>query len=157
MQEPTNKPSILQGIGLAFIAVVIWSGNFIVARSVNKEIPPVALNFFRWLTASIFIAPFAIKQFRLQWKTVQQSWHYLFWIALMGISLFNTFVYVGAHYTSAINLALIGTTSSPIMAILFARIFLKEKVGWLKLSGMLLCISGVLFTCILAPAIFGCC
>jgi drug/metabolite transporter (DMT)-like permease len=65
--------------------------------------------------------------------------------ALSGVALFNTFVYIGAHYTSAINLALIGTTSSPIMAIILARIFLKEKIGWNKLAGLILCITGVLF------------
>ena len=127
------------------MATLIWSGNFIVARGVIKDIPPVALNFYRWLAASIFIAPFAVKQFRAEWKIVKQSWHYLFWIALMGISLFNTFVYVGAHYTSAINLALIGTTSSPVMSIIFARIFLKERIGLLKMAGMIVCITGVLF------------
>jgi drug/metabolite transporter (DMT)-like permease len=54
-------------------------------------------------------------------------------------------VYVGAHYTTAINLALIGTTSSPVFAIILARIFLKEKIGWLKMIGLALCISGVVF------------
>lgn len=130
---------------LAITATIIWSGNFIVARGLNKEIPPVSLNFYRWLTASIIILPFAIKRFKTEWPVVKQSWHYLFWIALTGISLFNTFVYVGAHYTSAINLALIGTTSSPVLSIIFARIFLKERIGLLKLLGVLLCIAGVLF------------
>jgi drug/metabolite transporter (DMT)-like permease len=140
-----HTKNIYTGIGLAVVAAFIWSGNFIVARAVNKEIPPISLNFYRWLTASFIILPFAIKQFKLEWKIVKQSWHYLFWISLTGIALFNTFVYIGAHYTSAINLALIGTTSSPIMSVIFARIFLKEKIGWLKMAGMILCITGVLF------------
>jgi drug/metabolite transporter (DMT)-like permease len=144
MNQSAQK-NIYTGIGLAVLATIIWSGNFIVARAVNKEIPPISLNFYRWLTASIFIFPFAYKKFKAEWKVVSQSWHYLFWISLTGIALFNTFVYIGAHYTSAINLALIGTTSSPIMSVLFARIFLKEKVGWMKFAGMLLCIIGVLF------------
>jgi drug/metabolite transporter (DMT)-like permease len=59
--------------------------------------------------------------------------------------LFNTFVYIAGHYTTAINLALIGTTSSPIMSIIMARIFLKERVGWMRLAGMFICIAGILF------------
>jgi drug/metabolite transporter (DMT)-like permease len=59
--------------------------------------------------------------------------------------LFNTFVYIGAHYTTAINLALIGTTSSPVFAIILARIFLNERIGWLKMTGLILCIAGVVF------------
>jgi len=128
--------NIYIGIGLAVLATLIWSGNFIIARALNNKIPPFSLNFYRWLIASLIILPFAIKQFSSQWKLVKQSWQYLFWAALTGIVFFNSFIYIGAHYTSAINLALIGTTVSPIMSVIFARIFLKEKIGWLKLAGM---------------------
>ena len=144
-QGSQQSKNIYIGVGLAVLAAFIWSGNFIIAKGVNKEIPPISLNFYRWLIASLIILPFAIKQFRGQWKLVKQSWHYLFWVSLTGVALFNTFVYIGAHYTSAINLALIGTTSSPIMSIVFARIFLKEEIGWMKLAGMILCTIGVLF------------
>ena len=86
-----------------------------------------------------------MKQTAAEWKFVKQSWHYLFWASLSGITLFNTFVYIGAHYTTAINLALIGTTTSPIIAIILAKIFLKERIGLLKMGGIMLCIAGVLF------------
>ena len=86
-----------------------------------------------------------MKKFINEWDTVRRSWHHLFWASLAGISLFNTLVYIAGHYTTAINLALIGTTSSPIMSIIMARIFLKERVGWMKLLGMIVCIVGILF------------
>lgn len=143
--NPYSAKNTYTGIGLAILAAFIWSGNFIVARAVNKEIPPISLNFYRWLVASIIIFPIAYKKFKAEWNVVKQSGQYLFWISLTGIALFNTFVYIGAHYTSAINLALIGTTSSPIMSVIFARLFLKEKIGWMKGTGMILCITGVLF------------
>ena len=141
----SSQRNIYAGIGFAVLAVIIWSGNFIVARSVIKQIPPVSLAFFRWLIASLIIMPFAIRLFKAEWPLVRRSWHYLFWVSLTGIALFNTFVYIGAHYTTAINLALIGTTSSPIFAIILARIFLREKIGWLKMAGLILCVSGVIF------------
>jgi len=141
----SSRRNTYTGIGLALLAVIIWSGNFIIARGVIKQIPPVSLAFYRWLMASLIIAPFAIQPFKTEWSVVKQSWRYLFWVSLTGIAIFNTFVYIGGHYTTAINLALIGTTSSPIIAIVLARIFLKEKIGWLKMAGLALCISGVIF------------
>lgn len=144
MTQPSSK-NIYTGIALAVLATIIWSGNFIVAKAVNNDIPPIALNFYRWLVASVIIFPFAYKKFKAEWPVIKKSWRYLFWAALAGVSLFNTFVYVGAHYTSAINLALIGTTSSPIMSVILAKIFLKERVSLLKAIGMLLCIAGVLY------------
>jgi drug/metabolite transporter (DMT)-like permease len=145
MYSSAAKRNSYIGISLAVLATLIWSGNFIIARGVIKDIPPVSLAFYRWLLASMIILPFAIKKFRTEWKVVKRSWHYLFWVSLTGVAMFNTFVYIGGHYTSAINLALIGTTSSPVMAVILARIFLKEKIGGLKIAGMGLCISGILF------------
>lgn len=145
MNEAASKKNIVSGIGLAVLATLIWSGNFIIARGMYKQTPPVSLAFYRWLCASVIIFPFALKQFKKEWPAVKRSWQYFFLTSLTGVSLFNTLVYIGGHYTSAINLALIGTTSSPIFSVIFARIFLKEKIGWFKILGMILCICGILF------------
>lgn len=134
----------LQGIALAVLATLIWSGNFIVARAVYKEISPTQLAFYRWATATLLLFPFALKVCIAEWPQLKKHLPYLFWISLTGIALFNTFVYIAGHYTSAINLALIGTTSSPVFANILARIFLKEKFGVAKISGMLICIAGIL-------------
>jgi drug/metabolite transporter (DMT)-like permease len=139
-----KEKNSLEGILLATLAALIWSGNFIVARAVYKEISPGQLAFFRWATATLLLAPFAVKTFIREWPLLKQHLSWLFWLSLMGISLFNTFVYVAGHHTSAINLALIGTTSSPIFANILARIFLKEKFSFNKILGMLICIAGIL-------------
>ncbi len=140
-----QKKNITKGVGFAVLATLIWSGNFIIARGIYKEITPVGLSFSRWSLATIVIFPFAIKKVREEWNAIKSSWLYLASVSIFGISLFNTFVYIAGHYTSAINLALIGTTSSPIMSIILARIFLKEKIGTPKIAGLLLCITGILF------------
>ena len=145
LSKAGQTKNIYIGIGLAILATLIWSGNFIIARALNGKIPPFSLSFYRWLIASLIVLPFAIKQFSSQWKLVKRSWPYFLCASLFGIALFNSLVYIAAHFTSAINLALIGTTSSPIMAIILARIFLKEKIGWMKMAGMILCSLGVLF------------
>src|ERR1700730_8778211 len=128
MPSEKIRSSIYAGIGLAVLATLIWSGNFIVARGVYKQIPPFSLAFFRWLCASIIIIPFAYKKFKEERKLFIQNLGYFFWTALWGMTLFNSFIYIAGHYSTAINLALIGTTSSPIFAILLAAIFLKEKI-----------------------------
>ncbi len=143
--QPSASRSAYFGVFLATLATLIWSGNFIIARGVYKEIDPVSLAFYRWAVATLIIFPFAIKKFNKEWLFVKRSWHYVFWVSVTGISLFNTFVYIAGHYTTAINLALIGTTSSPIMSIIMARIFLKERIGWMKISGLLICMAGILF------------
>lgn len=144
MTSTHSKKNIYTGIGLAVIATIIWSGNFIISRGVNQQIGPVSLAFYRWLTATIIITPFAWKQYQAEKTTVLVNWKYLGWTALTGIAIFNTFVYVAGHYTTAINMALIGTTSSPIFATIMAMIFLKEKMSGFRITGITLCIAGIL-------------
>ncbi len=142
----TNKQTnIYQGIGLALITVIIWSGNYVIARGIAKQLPPVSLAFYRWGLASVCILPFAIKKIIEQKTIILSSSHYLFWTALNGVTIFNTFIYLGGHYTSAINLALIGTTSAPVFATCMAAIFLKEKISRYRIAGMIMCIIGILF------------
>ncbi|MES2332925.1 MAG: DMT family transporter [Bacteroidota bacterium] len=139
----TVKNDTLLGILLAILAVIIWSGNFIISRGVSTQIGPVSLAFYRWLTATVIIAPFAWKTYREEKELVRANWKYLCWVSLTGITIFNTCVYIAGHYTTAINLALIGTTSSPIFATILAVIFLKERLSTFRIAGMILCITGI--------------
>ncbi|MFT4023857.1 MAG: DMT family transporter [Flavihumibacter sp.] len=139
-----NTAAVKKGILFAVLACFIWSGNFIVARAVIKEIPPVSLGFFRWATASVLLAPFAWKKLVADRSIAWRHRAYFFWTALFGITFFNTFIYLAGHYTSALNLALIGTTSSPIIALVLARIFLGEKIPWQRAVGSLICVAGIL-------------
>lgn len=140
----TAKKQIYTGIAVAVLATFIWSWNFVVARGIYKEIPPVSLAFYRWLTATLIILPFAWNSFKKEWPVVKKSLPFFTLAAATGISIFNTFIYIGAQYTTAINLALIGTTSSPILSVIFAAIVLKERISLLRAIGMLVCISGIL-------------
>jgi drug/metabolite transporter (DMT)-like permease len=144
MQDSHHQKQIITGIGLAVLATIIWSGNFIVARGVIKVIPPVTLSFYRWLTATIILVPFAWKYFAKEWRLVKENFPYFFFVSVTGVSMFNTFVYIAGHYSEAINLALIGTTSSPIISVILAKVFLKERISFIRITGMIICITGIL-------------
>lgn len=144
MNATHSKKDIYLGIALAVLATILWSGNFIISRGVTKQIGPVSLAFYRWLTATLIIAPFAWQKCKAEKKIIVQNIRYLGWVALTGIALFNTFIYIAGHSTTAINMALIGTTSSPIFATVMAVIFLKEKLSPFRITGIVICIIGIL-------------
>ncbi|WP_132054982.1 DMT family transporter [Pseudocnuella soli] len=143
MQASALAQEQRKGILFAVAAALLWSGNFIVARGIINQVPPVTLSFFRWLTAMVLLLPIAWPKVRQDWPQLKSRLPYLFWTALTGIAVFNTLVYVAGHYSPAINLALIGTTSSPFFALLLAAIFLKERIAPLRLAGMALSFAGV--------------
>ncbi len=132
------------GILLATVAAIIWAGNFVIARGVNQQIPPITLAFFRWSLATVLMLPIAYKAFTKEWHILKKHVAYLFWVSLSGIAIFNTCLYISGHYTTAINMALISTTSSPIFATIFAIIFIGERINAFRLTGMLVCLLGVL-------------
>ena len=140
-----SKKDFYTGIGLAVLTTLIWSGNYVVARGIYKQLPPVSLAFYRWGLASICLIPLAWKKTFRERQILQQKKKYLFWTAITGVTIFNTFIYIAGHYTSAINLALIGTTSAPIFATLLAAIFLRERVDIFRIFGIVICVAGILF------------
>jgi drug/metabolite transporter (DMT)-like permease len=143
----TGKPhhhSIAAGYLFALGATVIWSGNFILARGLSDHIPPVSLAFFRWMTASLVFAPFAIKGVIREWPIIRQHMLYLSITSFIGITCFNTFIYVAGHTTTAMNLSLIAITF-PIFILLFSRIWFKELLSIKKGMGVFLVLTGVVF------------
>lgn len=139
-----SSKNVYTGIGLAVLATIIWSGNFIIARGAKDLIPPVTLAFYRWLTATIILLPFVWKTFVSEFPIVKKKLFYFLLTSVTGVTMFNTFVYIAGHSTEAINMALLGTTTSPIMSVILARIFLKESVPLHRIIGMIICIAGIL-------------
>lgn len=129
---------------MAILATLIWSGNFIVARGMITQVPPISLAFFRWLTASIVITLLSWKQLKNNFHLLKLHWKYLLVVAFFGITTYNTLIYIAGQFIPAINLALIGTTSSPVFSIILAAIILKESISTLRFAGLLLCIAGIL-------------
>lgn len=140
-----NKNNFYIGITLALTAVIVWSGNYVVARGIAQIVPPVSVAFYRWFIASVCIIPIAWKSFKADKAAILENKRYLFFAAVTGVTLFNTFIYLAGHYTKAINLALIGTTAAPIFATILASVFLKEVISVFRVTGMVVCFAGILF------------
>ena len=137
------KRNLLVGILLAALSSLLWSGNYILARGFHEDISPVSLAFFRWFTATLCILPFTINSIFSQIKYWVRHLPHLFTAALTGVALFNTLIYIAGKSTSAINLALIGTTAAPVFVLLITAFYLKEKIRKEQVVGTMVCIFGI--------------
>lgn len=144
MSWSLKLPSILSGYLFAVGATAIWSGNFIIARGLSENIPPVSLAFYRWLVAVIVFAPFAIKTVLREWAIIKKHIYYFSITAFLGITIFNTLIYFAGRTATAMNLSLIAITF-PIFILIFSRILFKEKITIQKGVGIVLVLTGVLF------------
>lgn len=106
--------------------------------------PPVSVSFYRWLCAAIIIAPVGFKSFWKQKHLLAAHWKNILLATLTGISLYSPLIYLAGHYSPAINLAVIGTTVTPVLTFIIAAVFLKEKIPPLRMAGLAVCIAGII-------------
>ena len=134
---------IILGYVSAVTAIAIWSSNLIIARVLNETIPPISLAFWRWFVAVIVFLPFALKHLIIEWDIIKKHIPYLSITSLLGVTIFNTLLYLASHTTSAINLSLISITF-PIFIIILSRIFFHELITINKYIGIILVVSGII-------------
>ena len=140
---PAQPIMNMRGLSYALAATVLWSGNFIVARMLTQDVPPITVSFLRWLAACLFLVPLCGPAFVRSWPLIRQHWKFFFLASITGSSLFSCLIYLAAVTSSALNMSLIAT-SSPVFTLVLARIFLKEALFPLKVLGILLALCGVI-------------
>ncbi len=116
------------------ISSLLWGGNFVVGRAAASSIPPIALSFYRWLTALVVLAAMAGPATLRAVPVLRRHIGWLLLSSFTGVLLFHTLVYTGLHTTTAINASLIVATSPviiPIVVYLIDRehITAREGVG----------------------------
>ena len=124
-------------------ANLMWSGNWILGRALREAFDPIALNFWRWLVARAVLAPFAARAAWRQRALIRRHAALLAFLALVGVTVFQSLVYLGLESTTAINAVLINA-SAPAFIVVCSWFIDGEKAGWRQLGGMLVSFAGVL-------------
>ena len=101
------------------------------------------LAFLRWFFATLIIAPIAWNKFQQEKQIIWQHKSYFLFTSFMGFTCYNVFLYIAGHYTTAINLALIGSISAPIFAVIIAKVIFKDRIPLQRIVGLALCIIGI--------------
>jgi drug/metabolite transporter (DMT)-like permease len=136
-----NNPAL----GYAFIlfALLFWAGNALVGRvAPDAHIPPIALNFWRWIVALLVLAPFGILKLRDQWHLFKSYWWLWTVFGIVTVGGFNTVFYIALQYTTVVQGTLISGVL-PILVLVAARIFLAQPITARQLAGVLISIMGV--------------
>jgi drug/metabolite transporter (DMT)-like permease len=134
---------MVMGYLYSLFAVVLWSANFVIANVVGSKISPIELSFYRWLIAFVVLLPFmrsALNSVRNIVKDRVMLWSFIA-ASLLGISAFNTLIYMAGRYTSSINMSLIAVTS-PVFITVINRIFCGRPVRVITWFGVLLATVG---------------
>ena len=134
---------MVRGYLYSLLAVALWSVNFVIADIVSSKITPIELSFYRWLVAFMVLSPFMRSVPKSVITVVRDRvvlWSFIV-ASLLGISIFNTLIYMAGRYTSSINMSLIAVTS-PVFITVINRVFFGRSVRVITWFGVLLATVG---------------
>ena len=125
------------------LAALFWSGNFIVGKFATLfQIPPLSLNFLRWVLVWFILIPFTFKEILNKKNYIKANWMLISFMGIITISTFNSVVYFALNYTQVIN-AVLMLAGIPAIVMILSSIMKIERANIFQLVGLILSIIGV--------------
>jgi drug/metabolite transporter (DMT)-like permease len=129
-------------IFLLTLPPLLWAGNAIVGRLVHDMLPPVLLNFLRWMIALLILLPLAGPVFRPD-AGLWRHWKQYAMLGLLGIGMYNALQYMALQSSTPINVTLVAS-GMPVWMMLTGWLFFGVPVARRQMAGAVLSIAGVL-------------
>ncbi|MCR4524198.1 DMT family transporter [Bosea sp. 47.2.35] len=126
---------------VATMPPLFWAGNFLIARMMRNEIPPIQMSFWRWLLAVVILVPFTWSPIRRDWSRIRSNLPFLVVLGAVGVTAFNCFIYTALHYTSVVNAALVNSLL-PVVTVVLALVLLRQPVSLRRGLGILISLLG---------------
>ena len=127
---------------LLVVANLLWSGNWVIGRALREAFDPIALNFWRWFVAVVVLAPLALPLLPGKGAVIRRHAGLLALLALTGVVLFQSFVYIGLRTTTAINGVLLNS-SGPLFILLASWAIDRQGASARQVAGMLISLAGI--------------
>jgi drug/metabolite transporter (DMT)-like permease len=132
---------------LAFLLLALsnlfWAGNWVIGRALRDAVEPITLNFWRWLLAALILAPFALPGLAAKHGAIRRSAGLLALLALTGVALFQSLVYLGLRTTTTVNAVLLNS-SAPLFMLLCSWSIEHERATRRQIAGVLISLVGIL-------------
>lgn len=127
------------------IVVLIWGSAFTVSKIGVEELPPLFLALMRNAVASMVLLPFwlAVRKKAALKNPGPLPKGKIILLSLCGITFFYAFFNISLTYTGAAMGSLIQGIM-PLVVVVPAAVFLKEKITGKIIAGILISIAGVL-------------
>lgn len=138
----TNQKLTLSTVLLLLIPPLLWAGNAVVGRAVYQMVPPLTLNFMRWVLAALLLLPVGYSVFR-NGSGLWSNWRRYALLGLLGVGLYNSLQYLALHTSSPLNVTLVAA-SLPVWMLLVGRIFHGVAIRGVQVVGSVLSLMGVL-------------
>jgi drug/metabolite transporter (DMT)-like permease len=137
----TAEHSPIAAYGMLATVMLLWGSNVVLGRYIAGDWSPFALSVWRWGMALLLLLPFTLLPAWNYRAVIRQHWKLLLILGVLGVGLFNTMLYVALNYTTAINVALINSTT-PICILLLSRLLIGARMTPRVIAGVTLGLIG---------------
>jgi drug/metabolite transporter (DMT)-like permease len=127
---------------LLTVPPLMWAGNAVVGRLVTDLVPPITLNFLRWLVAFFILLPLAWRVLRPA-SGLWSHWRRFALLSLLGVGCYNALQYLALQTSTPLNVTLVAA-SGPFWMLVIGALFFKAPVRRKQLLGAMLSVTGVL-------------
>ena len=124
------------------LASLFWGFNAIASRLAIDEISPMSLVSGRWLGVMIILSIICRHQLSLGFQVFKSNYKWMIVMGLCGFTTFNSLYYISAHYTVAINLGIVQSTT-PAFIMIISMFWLKTRINLKQVTGLLITFIGV--------------
>lgn len=121
---------------------LLWAGNAVVGRLLVGSVPPLMLNFLRWVLAGTLLLALGWRALRAP-GDIASRWPYLLWLGLLGVGSYNALQYMALVTSTPINVTLIAA-SMPLWMLVVGSLFYGVHPTRRQLLGAVLSGAGVL-------------
>ncbi|HEY8357757.1 MAG TPA: EamA family transporter, partial [Ramlibacter sp.] len=128
---------------LLTIPPVLWAGNAVVGRMVAPLVPPITLNFMRWVLAFLLLLPLAWWVLRARGPLWPLLWRRYALLGLLGVGCYNALQYLALQTSTPVNVTLVAS-SMPVFMLGLGALFFGQRITRRQLVGAALSIAGVL-------------
>jgi drug/metabolite transporter (DMT)-like permease len=137
----------MQNPGTAYIsltaAMVIAGSSVVVGKLMVASFPVFLASGLRFGIAALFLVPLLFWVEGRFPRVSRRDLLILFLQAVSGVFLFSIFLLYGLQYTTA-TIGSIITSTTPAVTALISVVFLRERLGWNVIAGVLLAMVGIL-------------
>ena len=136
---------------LLTLCAFLWAGHFVVVRAVHQDIPPIALNFWRWVVVAAMLLPFVGRDLWAQRALIRRHFRIIFGLSVLGAVIFQGGAYIALNTTTAINAGLLNATTPVVIAIIAFLLF-GERITPRQACGITVSLIGVVTVLVKADA-----
>ncbi|MBK8882937.1 MAG: DMT family transporter [Bacteroidales bacterium] len=127
---------------LLFICNLMWSLQFTCIKLTQDQVGPYFTVWAPMLLATLFLAPFALREFNKGGKKFKDILVFV-QLALLGVFPAQVLMTWGTQYSLASNAAIL-TLCLPVITAIFAFLLLKEKMNRIRWISFFIAIIGVI-------------